>query len=145
MKCKNPICGHDWEVHNDDDGGCVICPCKKFEDNYTRQGSKVKLNTSRFSCRDFDLSELIFYIDVGNSRGRNRFKRRTLIPKNTSKRLYFEDVKTFIKKLLKYQDLKIKLAKENKYLSNEEKLISVACCLDTKIEIKKEAGEELSG
>ena len=41
--CKNPICGHDWEVHNDDDGGCASCPCKKFE----AEAEKAQLRYSK--------------------------------------------------------------------------------------------------
>ncbi|HDZ27928.1 MAG TPA: hypothetical protein ENH65_15635 [Candidatus Aminicenantes bacterium] len=41
--CKNPICGHDWEVHNDDDGGCASCPCEKFE----AEAEKAQLRYSK--------------------------------------------------------------------------------------------------
>lgn len=47
------------------------------------------------------------------------------------------------KNLLDYQDLKIKLGKEN-YATNEiEKLIHVGCCVDTKMHIEKTFAEPL--
>jgi len=54
-----------------------------------------------------------------------------------------EDVKQFIKDLKDYEDLKIRLGNESKYLSEEEKEIHTTSCIDTKMEIDKLAGKEL--
>ena len=43
----------------------------------------------------------------------------------------------FINKLIKYHNLKIKLGKENKFLSKDEKEAHFTCCIDTKIFINE--------
>ena len=54
-----------------------------------------------------------------------------------------EDVKEFIKRQIDYQDLKIKLARENLYLNEEERKLIIACCLDNKIKLKQDSGDKL--
>lgn len=53
---------------------------------------------------EFNLSDKIFHIDLGNSRGTKRFQRKTLIPKNNKNRFYFDDVKEFIERLKDIDD-----------------------------------------
>ena len=50
--------------------------------------------------------------------------------------------KEFIKKLLEYQDTKIKLSKGCNFITPEELEAHITCCLDTKIFIKQLVGKK---
>ena len=54
----------------------------------------------------------------------------------------YEKCKEIIEKLIKYENKKIELAKENEYLTKDEKIIHINCCIDTIIKIKEILGEE---
>jgi len=54
-----------------------------------------------------------------------------------------QDIKEFIKRQLDYQDLKIELTQKNEDLNIEEKNLIISTCLDNKMKIKQDAGDEL--
>lgn len=61
-----------------------------------------------------------------------------------SQDVYLEkDVRKFIKELINYHNLKIKLAKKNKEITKGEKEAHIICCIDTKMFIKENAGDKL--
>ena len=50
-----------------------------------------------------------------------------------------KQLKEFILDLKEYHNKKIKLAKSNKFLTEEEKQIHINCCIDTKMFIDEKA------
>jgi ribosomal protein S15P/S13E len=48
-----------------------------------------------------------------------------------------QEFEKMIERLIEYEDIKIKLAKENLYSTKEERDIHISCCIDTKMKIKE--------
>jgi hypothetical protein len=76
---------------------------------------------------EFNLSEKIVFGDFGSD----------------TDIIHTYHIQEFIKRQIEYQDLKIKLTKDNVYLNKKEKDLIISTCIDTKMKLKADAGDKL--